>query len=308
MTNSRQLTRIRFILFLVLPLLCLTAHPGFAGWYYEATTSCQGSDPAKVSAMNHSTRSWLNGDKVKVEFITSQLPAIQSGSSMVSTDGGLSIHLVNPIHKNYYLMDLAAMRGMVGSMMQVHDPVIEKVVDERNGSLLGIPVRYVKFRTSYEVHIKVLGIKDVAKVASEQEIWVAENITDPGSTFWTGQSGYATGDEAFDKLMHAAFEEIKGLPLRQAMTIRSTDANGVVKETSSLMEVTLIREEMMDEAVFEIPDGFEETSFLKMQNPGGIESAEEQEAESAPKTDTGAVLEMMEKFNQPEDEPTPATP
>lgn len=280
-------------------LICIS-HTTLAGWYYESRTTCQGDDSTRVKALNHTTRTWLNGEKTKVEFLTSQHPVIQPGSYMVSTDGGTTIHLVNPDHKNYYLMDLAAMRGMVGGMMQILNPVIEKVSDEPNGTILDHPVRHVKFRATYDLQIAVLGIKDRSTIETGLEVWAAESITDPGSTFWTGQSGYATGNDEFDAMMHHEAEQIKGLPLRKVMTVLSTDASGKVKETVSRMDVLSITSLEVPDEIFAIPDDYEETSFLKMQNPAGMTKVRKETEENAPEADTGSVREMMDKFNQPE--------
>src|ERR1044071_3513915 len=160
----------RLVFFLILTPMAL---PAFAGLPYQAGTKTD--DPKNPT--NIEVEGWVSGDKAKVEFEESANPIAKSGAYLITKDGGKSIYLVDPGEKTYAEWDLQAMLGLVGSVMQgmgpllkmeFSDPKVENLRDEKGGTAAAHPTRHTRYRTSYTMKIKVLGMGNEANVVTEQ--------------------------------------------------------------------------------------------------------------------------------------------
>ena len=88
---------------LVLPL---TAALGFwlqAGTYYQASTLSRDDETGKTMAMV--VKSWVDGEKAKIEFVETGDSLVSAGNFLITTDGGQTIFLVDPREKNIYEME-----------------------------------------------------------------------------------------------------------------------------------------------------------------------------------------------------------
>ena len=255
----------RLILFLILTLISL---PAFAGIHYKAVTK---TDDAKNPA-NIEVEGWVSGDKAKVEFEESANPVAKSGAYLITKDGGKTIYLVDPEEKTYAEWDLQAMLGMVGSVMQgmgpllkmeFSDPKVEKLLDEDGGTVVGLPTRHTRYRTSYTMKIKVLGMGNEANVVTEQDIWATDKLQDIALGVWLRSDPPRTGNPQFDKLIAAEADKAKGFPLKTVTVSTTTQKKGKATTTRSTMEVTeLDSSANVAAASFEIPAGYQETQLL----------------------------------------------
>jgi hypothetical protein len=256
----------RLVLFLLLTLLAL---PAFAGIHYKAVTKTD--DPKNPT--NIEVEGWVSGDKAKVEFEESANPVAKSGAYLITKDGGKSIYLVDPEEKTYAEWDLQAMLGLVGSVMQgmgpllkmeFSDPKVEKLLDEDGGTIVGQPTPHTRYRTSYTMKIKVLGMGNEASVVTEQDIWATDKLQDIALGVWLRSDPPRTGNEQFDKLIAAEVDKAKGFPLKTVTVSTTTQKKkGQTTTTRSTMEVTQL-DTSADVAAssFEIPAGYKETQLL----------------------------------------------
>lgn len=255
----------RLILFLI---LALSALPAFAGIHYKAVTK---TDDAKNPA-NIQVEGWVSGDKAKVEFEESANPVAKSGAYLITKDGGKTIYLVDPEEKTYAEWDLQAMLGLVGNVMQgmgpllkieFSDPKVEKLLDEDGGTVAGLPTRHTRYRTSYNMKVKVLGMGNEASVVTEQDIWASDRIQDIALGVWLRSDPPRTGNEQFDKLIAAEVDKAKGFPLKTVTVSTTTQKKGKQTTTRSTMEVTqLDTSATVPASAFEIPAGYQETQLL----------------------------------------------
>jgi Domain of unknown function (DUF4412) len=255
----------RLVLFLILIVMAL---PAFAGIHYKAVTKTD--DPKNPT--NIQVEGWVSGDKAKVEFEESANPIAKSGAFLITKDGGKTIYLVDPEEKTYAEWDLQAMLGMVGSVMQgmgpllkmeFSDPKIEKLLDEDGGTVAGLPTRHTRYRTSYNMKIKVLGMGNEANVVTEQDIWATDKLQDIALGVWLRSDPPRTGNPQFDKLIAAEADKAKGFPLKTVTVSTTTQKKGQTTTTRSTMEVTqLDTSANVAAASFEIPAGYQETQLL----------------------------------------------
>lgn len=255
----------RLILFL---LLTLTSLPALAGIHYKAVTKTD--DPKNPT--NIEVEGWVSGDQAKVEFEESANPIAKSGAYLITKDGGKTVYLVDPKEKTYAEWDLQAMLGMVGSVMQgmgpllkmeFSEPKVEKLLDEDGGTVAGLPTRHTRYRTSYTMKVKVLGMGNEANVVTEQDIWATDKLQDIALGVWLRSDPPRTGNDQFDKLIAAEVDKAKGFPLKTVTVSTTTQKKGNPTTTRSTMEVTELNTSAnVAAASFEIPAGYQETQLL----------------------------------------------
>lgn len=269
----------RLTIFLILALLSV---PAFAGIHYKATTTTT-TEGAQNQAgnMNMEVEGWVSGDKARVEFKKSDHPVIKTGAYLITRDGGKVIYLVDPQEKTYAEWDLQAMLGLAGAMMQgmgpllkmeFSDPKVEKLLEEDGGTVAGLPTRHTKYRTSYSMKVRVLGMGNESSIVTEQDVWATDRLQDVGLGIWLRSEPVRTGNEQFDKLVAAEVEQTRGFPLKTTAVSTTTEKKGGKTTTSrSTMQVTQLDTKAdVAAASFEIPAGYQETQLL----PKGEEGEE----------------------------------
>lgn len=244
----------------LLLLTALLAVPCHAGLYYEAVTTVdQGAGANTVHA-------WVEGDMARIEIVDSDSPALGKGNYLVTQDAGRTMFLVNPKDQTYFRFDVSAMvtalDGMPGLVdMQFSDPVVEKLDEGDGPTLLGHETRYFKYRTEYDLKLKVLGMRRNMSTDSVQEIWTTDAYDMPGIYAWLGQKSRSTGDTGLDDLIAAEMDKVQGLPLKTVTVSTTTNKKGKGDTVTSTTEVTTLREESVPADRFVVPEGYRETQL-----------------------------------------------
>jgi hypothetical protein len=251
--------------------LFAAAVPAMAGIHYQATTKTESQSRGSEVRVE----GWAAGDKAKVEFkeATNGSPVTQKGTYILTKDAGKTLYLVNPQEKTYAVWDLRGMLGAVGSVMngmgpllkiQFSEPNVEKLAEDDGGTLLGVPTRHYKYRTSYTMSVRVLGMGSTSDVVTEQDFWTTTKLADLGLGVWLRSEPPRTGNADFDKLLTAERYKMQGFPLKTVTVTTTTDKKkGRTNTSHSSMEVTqLDTSASVPAAAFEIPSGYTETQIL----------------------------------------------
>jgi len=250
----------------------LAAAPGFAGIHYKSTTRTE-SQGSRAQSSDVQAEGWVSGEKVKVAFLTSNgNPMAQAGTYILSKDGGKTIYLVNPQDKTYAEWSLQGMLGAVGAIMNGMGPLLKvqfadlkstKLGEDDGGTVVGLPTKHYKYRTTYTMTVKVLGMGNTADVVSDQDIWATTKLTDAGLGVWLRAEPQRTGNAEFDKLIAAEAGRFQGFPLKVVSTSTSTPKKGdKTTTTRSTIEVTsLDASASIPASTFEIPAGYKETQI-----------------------------------------------
>lgn len=265
-------------------LFALAALPSFAGIHYKAVTR---TEDASSQAGNIAVEGWVAGDKAKVEFEEADKnnPVAKQGAYLITKDGGRTIYFVDPKEKTYAEWDLQAMMGMVGSVMQgmgpllkveFTDPKVEKLLEENGGTVSGLPTTHYRYRTSYNMKIKVMGMGQEANVVTEQDVWATDKLQDVGLGIWLRNEPPRTGNANFDKLIAGEMERAKGFPLKTVTVSTTTQKKGKQTVTRSTMEVTQLDASAdVPASSFEIPAGYQETQLLPTAEAGAEEEEQQ---------------------------------
>ena len=270
----------KLTLSLISAAFLLAAIPCSAGIHYKSVSKTE-SEGTRAQGSDVQAEGWVAADKAKVAFLESNgNPMAQKGTYILTKDGGKTLYLVNPNDRTYAEWSLQGMLGMVGAVMngmgpllkiQFSDPKTEKLAEDDGGLVAGVPTRHYKYRTSYTMTVKVLGMGNTANVVSEQDIWAATKATDAGLGVWLRAEPARTGNKEFDKLLTSSAAKFQGFPLKVVTVNTSTQQKGNKQTvTHSTMEVTQFdASASVPASAFEIPAGYKETQIVPTQGNGG---------------------------------------
>lgn len=249
-------------------LFVAAAMPALGGVHYKAATD---TDNGAGRADHVQVEGWVSSGKGRIEFVQSGNPIAKPGTYILTRDGGHTIYLVDPQDKSYAQWSIDGMVGMVGSLMnslgplvriQFSDPKVEKLLEEDGGTVAGQPTRHYRYRTSYTMSIKVLGMGRPSAVVSDEDMWVATGLSDPALGLWLRAEPPRTGNPDFDGLMAANWAKPTGFPLKIATVSTRTDKAGKQAVSRHTMEVTELTTTAVPDSRFEIPAGYQEKSPL----------------------------------------------
>lgn len=263
-------------------LLLAAAAPSWAGIHYKAVTTNQ---DARAKETKMQVEGWVSGDNARVVFQDSNNPMAQEGAYLITRDGGRTIYMVDPKEKTYMKWDIEAVLGMAGAVMEgmgpllkmeFTEPKVEKLAGGDGPTMLGLPTQHAKYRTSYSMKIRVMGMGQESQIVSEQDIWSTTKLADPALGVWLRKNPPKLGNEQFDRLIKAEMEKVSGYPLKTVTVTTTTDKKGRQNTSRSTMEVTQLDTNANVPAdSFEIPAGYEETQMPTLQGETG-EGQEEQ--------------------------------
>lgn len=261
-------------------LLFGLAAPASAGLVF--TQEIQGEGEA-AKFQNMTMRSWIDTGGAKMEFVSSANPMMAAGSYLLIQADADAMLMVNPKEKTYASFDIAQMMGSMGQMMggqegmqmSFSDPIVEKLVEEDGGALLGRPTRHFRWRTRYTMTMTLgMGMSMAIATDQTQDVWVADIAIDAKiqrSFEHMGAGASLPGD--FQKLVEAAKQQQTGFPLKM-VTVSSSKSTGTgmmakmmaragnEAPTTSTMLVTELKEERVPASVFAIPPGYTETEMM----------------------------------------------
>jgi hypothetical protein len=246
----------------------LFAVPASAGIHYRATTTVEGQKGSTE------VEAWIDGSKAKIAIEESSQGGFPEGSWMLTTDAGETLYLVNPKDKTYTRLDLAAAMSLLkelqesgGGMfkLEIRSPQVTKLDESAGPSLLGMPTRHYRFRTTYDLEMKVMGMGRTNSVDMTQDLWVTDGISAAAANVWL-TNGFKSGFDGLDELMDQQMNLVQGFPLRSVVESTMTGEKGKRSETTRSETVV---NEVDDNAsipasAFEIPADYTEVEPAPM--------------------------------------------
>lgn len=247
--------------------LALCGQALLAGTYFESTQTTEAE--GKRGDQKVVVAGWVDGPGARVEFRESTSPMVSEGTYIVTRDGGETAYLVNPEEKTYMEWDLAALVGSLGNMMQgmggmvdmeFRDQRVEKVGEEPGPEIVGHPTTHHTYESSYTLVIRVMGMGREMRTETVQEIWSTPELSAPGFGLWL-QEAPETGIEGLDEYLEQEMSKAEGFPLRTKTITTTIGQKGRESVSTTITEVTTLREESIPASRFEIPSGFTETEM-----------------------------------------------
>jgi hypothetical protein len=262
--------------------MMLATLPAYAGVHYKSRTYQEGQGAA--DQMNMEVEAWVEGEAAKVVFTESGNPFMKKGSYLLTRDGGQTVYLVNTEDKTYGVWDLnamlntasAAMESM-GSFMQmeISDPKVETLLEEPGGEIAGFDTTHYRFRTSYSMEMKIMGMKRGHDQVSVQDMWVTSELDLPGLGLWLRKDPPKMANSDLQKLVQAEMSKAKGWPLKTVDETTTVNQKGGESTVRTITEVYELKETDIDEGMFSIPDGYQQVDLMPAM-PAEGEPQEEQ--------------------------------
>lgn len=285
--NSRPQSShpLRILLGLVLAL-CL-ALPAFAGIVF--TQEIRGEGEA-AEFQNMTMRTSIDTGGARMEILASGNPILGAGSYMLIQPDADAMLLVNPKEKTYASLDFGAMMGSMSQVMgsdpnaesrKVADPIVEKLLEEDGGTILGRPTRHFRWRTRYTLTMSPgMGMDMAIATDQTEDVWVTDLAIDPKiMRSFEGMGAGAALPADLQKIVDAAKQTQTGFPLKRIVVATSKTemtgsgmmakmmAKSMAKQndaepTKTTFEVTELSEEKVPAAAFSIPPGYTETELM----------------------------------------------
>lgn len=260
-------------------LLTAVSSAAFAGYYYEAVTTNEGVPEGTELSTVHA---WVDGDSAKVEFQETSFGGMFSaGGYLVTQDAGSTLYFVNPTDMTIMTADIDAIVGMAGTMMEAMGSNLnmefsnfsnETISEGPGGEILGYDTTLTHHRTGYTMSIAVMGFEHSSRVDMENKVWCSDEFDSDGLRVWLRPDRFRTGNDEFDELIRAQYAAMNCLPLRTEV-VTTTTSNGSASVTTTKTDVLLIREESVAPMTFDLPENYQQVSFLdrlmRSQPPAG---------------------------------------
>ena len=250
-------------------LAAALAAPAQAGIHYRATTE---TDGAQGQGQSMEVEAWVDGDNAKVTFAESDNPLLGAGTYLLTSDGGQTLYLVNPEEKTYSPFDLGSVFAGAGAMLKGLGPMmkisfsnqkVEKLGQEAGPAILGYATTHYRFRTAYDMEVKVMGMGQASHNETVTDTWATTALSDKGFGAWLRREPPRTGIADLDEIIaNDVAKAIQGVPLKVVAVTKSKDQRGRETTATTTMEVTAMKEEAVPPATFAMPKGYERTELV----------------------------------------------
>ncbi len=156
---------------------------------------------------------------------------------------------------------LEEMGGMV--KLEFTDLSSEKLLEEPGESLQGHSTTHYRYKSAYTMNMNMMGMKRQNRTETVTDIWSTEDLDATGFGVWLGRDSIPkTGNEGLDQLIEQEMAGFQGLPLKIVVESTSTNKKGKAQKSTSTTEVTVLREESVDDVVFAWPEHYTETEMI----------------------------------------------
>jgi hypothetical protein len=247
--------------------LVLVAAPAAAGIHFQSTTHTDSAQGKQVIAVE----GWVEGEGAKIVFQSSDNPLFSEGAYLLTSDGGRTVVLVDPEEKTYMAFDPGQMLAAMGTMLKgmgpmvkinVSNPRVEKLLEEPGGELLGRATTHYRFRTVYDMEVRVMGMGQKSSNDTVTDTWATDSLADAGFGAYLRREPPKTGIEDLDRLVDAEIAKgIVGVPLKSVTVTVTKDQRGRETRATTTMEVTSLREVTVPATTFQLPAGYERTEM-----------------------------------------------
>ncbi len=268
------------------------------GFHYVAKTETTGTQMKQPDTMI--VEGWVEGANAKIAFteVGAANPFLGEGKYLLTNDGGETMYLVDPEENTHAKFDLSQLLGVAGAVMDsgmfnmdVTNHVAEELDSSAGPKMLGYDTRYRKYRTAYDLEVKIMGMKRADHFVLDHEIWSVDSLQAAGFQAWMRPR--KTGFDAVDKLIEGEIGKVKGFPFK---TVTVTTTEGKKKDrtttTTSTTEVSEFEESNIDDAIFRLNPDSREIQLFDLE---GMEAAENPEE---PEEEKGGFLKRLKKVGK----------
>ncbi|HVR42807.1 MAG TPA: DUF4412 domain-containing protein [Thermoanaerobaculia bacterium] len=244
-----------------LVLLVLCAGPLAAGMKYqfESRTAGRGGTSLVGTAS-------VEGSNMRLDITEGDDLLFKDRAVVLSRDGGKTMIILDPREKTWFELSIGDALQAMGSMMKSMGGMFQMSIDNQTvdvkeagdgGTIEGYPTRKYEVRTTYDLNMRIMGMKSASNVDMTTETWATTAI-DPGFSTFVQTRGLRTGMEDLDALIAAQTASVKGFPLKQVTTTKTTQGRKADTQVTT-MTVTGIEKASIPASEFEVPADYSQT-------------------------------------------------
>jgi hypothetical protein len=241
----------------------LATQSGWAGVSYEFVQSTQ-SNIEQIPSTTLTGRAIIDGPRSRIDFGSGNVYA--PGAYVISTDASRTLLYVDPVSKTYSEVNAAGIAATYGAAdIKIADFKTNTTLLDDHPTIAGIPTNHYHLTISYAMTLQYGTMPLTQKISEEIDKWTTPRFGDVADAFFANGS-VKTGNPKLDELIDTETRSIKGFPLRQTVTVRTTSPIAVTGELKSKMNevrtqqrellITKIQEQQADASVFHVPSTF----------------------------------------------------
>lgn len=221
------------------------------------------SDQATVQTPEVTGRAIIDGDSTRVDYLSGS--TFDTGTYLVARRDRGELLIINPKNKTYSVTQLSAVASSIGNRgIKIDNLKTDLRKMEGRPIVAGLPTDHYRLEATYDMTVAFGEIALTQKIQTIVDKWTTEAFGTAGDSLIVDEP-LRTGNEQIDRLIEAETSRVKGLPLRQVVTITTTPSN--VRSNSQLkmngrrrhvseMIVTSIQARDVERSYFDVPAGF----------------------------------------------------
>lgn len=204
----------------------------------------------------------IDGDKSRVEF-PGRSPYGEN-TYVISHNGAKNVFIVDPQKKTVAEVNVANVAAaLASSSIEVSNlkSQVKKLPDQIE--IAGVPTEHYRIEMSYDVSVRLASIPLKQRVQTTIDRWTTEAFG-PVSDIFLSAGSARTGNAQLDQIIELESSKVKGLVLRQTVSIVTTNLMerrapsqlelSPSRRQSSEMLVTDIRVVNVDSSAFNVPN------------------------------------------------------
>jgi hypothetical protein len=248
--------------FLLLAAGLAPAASGAVRYEFKQVTK---SDIESIPSGDLSGRVVLDGARSRVDFLGGSL--YRPGTYVIALDSARRMMFVDPSKKRYSEINASnAAPPLSGTDIKISNLHADLQNLDDHPIIAGYRTNHVRLQTTYDITIMFDTLPLKQSVNTIIDKWVTTAFGDAGELFLVAGAA-KTGNPDLDKLIDAEAMKVKGVPLKQVITIATgSDVAGrnsssklqlaQVRKQNSELVVTDIREVKTEETDFQVPPAY----------------------------------------------------
>jgi hypothetical protein len=191
-------------------------------------------------------------------------------TSVLSTDGGLTIVFIDPVKKIYSKIDSSSFAGKTPALQDLlvasttkSEEKVTKVIDESGGRLLGFPVHHYQFRRQFSRPDKN---QPERRTTAEMldDVWVTTALASLALAGPREQSILLPFVSQFAPLTLPDGTVIRGFQLKRKSVLTFATPDGSRHTMQMQMEVKQVNRGNLADSTFQIPADFREVDLRSL--------------------------------------------
>jgi hypothetical protein len=249
------------LLFIVV-LVVATAPSATAAIQYEFRQTTT-SDLESIPSTDCAGRAIIDGDRSRVEFLSGN--AYPIGTYIITTSGSRNMTFVDPSRKSFVEVNGASVTSAIGARkitIANKKTDLTKMPDQT--TVAGFPTEHYRLVMTYDITVAFGNLPLTQTVKTTIDKWTTTAFGEVGYTF-LASGALHTGNPDLDDLVAAENSNIKGLALRQVVSVTTINnraatagesqlhVNRTVTQTSELVITAIQPSAKISLATFIVP-------------------------------------------------------